>query len=64
MVDCCCSVGILAFLPKALVIECCIRQVFWLNPFSAFPLPQWLVMEKDPECFGKGFYSYGDSAGM
>ena len=54
MVDCCSSEYILAFLPKALVIYCCIRQVFWLNPFSAFPLAQWLVLEMVPP--GAGWF--------
>jgi hypothetical protein len=63
MVDCSSRKFIPAFLPKALINKCCIRQVFWLNPFSAFPLAQWLVLEMVPP--GRnGFYSYGDSAGM
>jgi hypothetical protein len=37
MVDCCGRKFIPAFLPKALVNQCCIRQVFWLNPISGLP---------------------------
>jgi hypothetical protein len=64
MVDCCSSEYILAFLPKALVNNMASGRSSGSTLYSAFPLVQWLVLNRVPLLQVDGFYSYGDSAGM